>query len=159
MAAETADERARIGAAFHRISRGVRQTAALRIRIAREAQRAEREDQAEAVRLDQRRAETRKAQVKATIERLIWTEAEGDDSAEALLDHFETLLGEEDLYGRLADGEVESHIVRLREELGLSPPTDPAAASAPVSHWSPAFIAKPEAAPPPIPDQPFRASG
>ncbi|MDB5417947.1 MAG: hypothetical protein JWP50_1366, partial [Phenylobacterium sp.] len=33
MAAATADERARLGAAFHRISRGVRQTAALRVKL------------------------------------------------------------------------------------------------------------------------------
>ncbi|MDB5495534.1 MAG: hypothetical protein JWP86_2871, partial [Phenylobacterium sp.] len=42
MAAATADERARLGAAFHRICRGVRQTAALRVKLAGDATRCDR---------------------------------------------------------------------------------------------------------------------
>ncbi|HEY0437881.1 MAG TPA: hypothetical protein VGC92_14665 [Phenylobacterium sp.] len=164
MAAGTADERARLAAAFHRISRGVRQTAALRVRIAREVGRAQREDHAEVVRLDDRRATRRKAQVRATLERLIWTEAENDDSAEAMVDHLETLLGEDDLYGRLSEGEVESHIVRLRAELGLSPPAVPGegaeAGVEPSSAWGAAFLARPEeGGSPAVTGQPFQSSG
>src|SRR5207302_3593915 len=43
MAAQPA-EQARLGLAFHRLSRGVRQTAALRMKLAREAERAGRDD-------------------------------------------------------------------------------------------------------------------
>jgi hypothetical protein len=162
MAAETADERARLAVAFHRIGRGVRQTAALRTRLAGDARRAEREGQTEVIRLDERRLTRRKAQVKATVERLIWTEAESEDAAEALLDHFDTLLGEDDLYGRLAEGEVETHIARLSAELGLSPTPPPgegadAATSAPMPANAETGQGPAPAAV--IPDHPFRSSG
>ncbi len=172
MAAETADERARLGAAFHRISRGVRQTAALRTRLAADARRAEREGEADVIRLDERRIARRKAQVKATVERLIWTEAESEDDAEALLGDLETRLGEDELYGRLAEGEVETHIARLREELGLSQadhpgeggdtggapdrevPDDSASACVPAT----AGTREGREPAPVIPDHPFRSS-
>jgi hypothetical protein len=162
MAAEAADERARLAVAFHRIARGVRQTAALRTRLADDARRAERETQTEVVRLDERRIARRKAQVKATVERLIWTEAESEDAAEALLDDLETVLGEDDLYGRLAEGEVEMHIARLSEALGLSrtPPSGGADTSA-ASARLPALAETDEGSEPAavIPDHPFRSSG
>jgi hypothetical protein len=159
MAAESAEERARLGGAFHRISRGVRQTAALRIRLANHVRRAGREDQAEVARLDRRHAERRKAQVKATVERLIWTEAESEDAAESLVDGLESLLEEDDLYGRLADGEVEAHIARLSEELGLSPDVDAVESSDPSSTYAPAPRSNPGRGPPPIVgDHPIRSS-
>jgi hypothetical protein len=79
MAAEPA-EQARLAMTFHRLSRGVRQTAALRMKLAREAERSGREVAAEVISLDRRRLEKRKGQVKAAIQNLIWTEAEPDDS-------------------------------------------------------------------------------
>ena len=79
MAAEPAVQ-ARLAIAFHRLSRGVRQTAALRMKLAREAERAVRETTAEIISLEKRRLERRKGQVKAAIQSLIWTEAEPDDS-------------------------------------------------------------------------------
>ena len=159
MAAETADERARLGGAFHRIARGVRQTAALRARLAADARRGEREDQAEVIRLDERRVAKRRAQVKATVERLIWTEAEGEDAADTLLDDLETLLAEDELYGRLAEGEVEAHVARLREELGLSPTAHPSEGDQ-SSADVPAVARSGERPdrPPVIPDHPFRSS-
>ena len=172
MAAETADERARLGAAFHRIARGVRQTAALRTRLANDARRSDRDDQTEVIRLDERRVARRKAQVKASVERLIWSEAESEDAADTLLDDLETLLGEDELYGRLAEGEVETHIARLREELGLSQiahpgegadkssastreaPGDPSAARMPAM----AGTSEGREPLPAVPDHPFRSS-
>ena len=159
MAAESAEERARLGAAFHRIARGVRQTAALRTRLAADARRGEREEQAEVIRLDERRVARRKAQVKARVERLIWTEAESEDAADALLDDLETRLGEDELYGRLAEGEVEAHIARLSEELGLSQGAH-AGEGDPASAWNTAGAGTNERRerPPVIPDHPFRSS-
>jgi hypothetical protein len=155
MAAEAPEERARIARAFHSISRGVRQTAALRIRIAREAQRAEQDDQSQVVRLDVERAARRKAQVKATVERLIWTETESDDSAEALVDQLETLLDEDYLYGRFADGEVEAHIARLSHDLGLK--TAPVEEDTAAEEY-PRPTGAAGRARPPTPDHPFRSS-
>ncbi|HEV2532597.1 hypothetical protein, partial [Phenylobacterium sp.] len=88
MAAEPA-ERSRLALTFHRLSRGVRQTAALRMRLAREAERAGREQTAEVIQLDQRRLEKRKAHVKAAVECLIWTEAESPEALDAFKEKFE----------------------------------------------------------------------
>ncbi len=110
--------------------------------------------------------------MKATVERLIWTEAESEDDAEALLGDLETRLGEDELYGRLAEGEVETHIARLREELGLSQadhpgeggdtggapdrevPDDSASACVPAT----AGTREGREPAPVIPDHPFRSS-
>jgi hypothetical protein len=119
---QTAALRAKLAHAFHRISRGVRQTAALRAKLAHDAVRAERDETAEVVRLNERRVAKRRAQVRATVERLIWTEAETPERAEHLVSDLETFLDEDEVHGRLDDGEVEAHIVRLAAELGLKPP-------------------------------------
>src|SRR5512143_291336 len=72
MAAETAAERAALATSFHRVARGVRQTAALRTKLAGDARRAERDEAAEVVRLDQVRVARRQDQVRAAVHRLIW---------------------------------------------------------------------------------------
>ena len=91
MAAEPA-EQARLGLTFHRLSRGVRQTAALRMKLARDAERAGREQAAEVVDLAKVRVQKRRAQVQTTIDRLIWTEAESDDSEIVLRGELDELL-------------------------------------------------------------------
>ena len=115
MAAESADERARLGAAFHRISRSLRQTLALEARLDRDAT-------AEGVHLETARLARRKAQVKATVERLIWTETETQEREDHLCDLLETFLDEDHLHGRLADGDIDPHITRLCGEIGLKDP-------------------------------------
>jgi len=65
------------------------------------------------------RTHQRKAQVRAAMERIIWTECESDD-AEALVDSLDDLLSESALYDGFAEGEVEAHIAHIREALGLS---------------------------------------
>ena len=122
MAAETADQRARLGAAFHRISRGVRQTAALRAKLAGDATRCEREATAEGVSLEIARVARRKAQVKATVERLIWSETETQEREDHLCDLLDTFLDEDHLHGRLADGDIDAHIARICGEIGLPIP-------------------------------------
>jgi hypothetical protein len=122
MAAETADERAKLGAAFHRISRGVRQTAALRVKLAGDAVRCEREATADVVRLETARVAKRKAQVKATVERLIWSETETQERDDHLCDILQTFLDEDELHGHLAEGDVDNHIARICREIGLPSP-------------------------------------
>jgi hypothetical protein len=124
MAAEPADQ-ARLATAFHRISRGVRQTAALRMKLACDVQRAEREATAEVIRLEDRRVARRKTRLQATVGRLIWREAEKPDSdlhGDNLIDDLEKLLAADEAAGFLADGEIEHHIARLCQELRLPSP-------------------------------------
>jgi hypothetical protein len=117
------DEKARLGIAFHRVSRGVRQTAALRMRLAREAERAGRETAAEVIKLDQRRLEKRKAHVKAAVEGLIWTEAESPEAAERLDGDFEDLLEIETQDAETFEAEpLDEQIRRLAWVIGLSRP-------------------------------------
>jgi hypothetical protein len=123
MAAEPA-EKARLGLTFHRISRGVRQTAALRMRLAHEAERAGRETAAEVIKLDQRRLEKRKAHVKAAVECLIWTEAESPEAAERLDGDFEDLLEIETQDAETFEGEpLDEQIQRLAWVIGLERPS------------------------------------
>jgi len=69
-AAEDPEVCARLALAFHTVSRGVRQSLALQQRLARDRLRAEAEQ-----REDRKAAkETRKAQVRAAVVRLAWTE-------------------------------------------------------------------------------------
>jgi hypothetical protein len=121
MAAKTADERAKLGAAFHRISRGVRQTAALRVKLAGDAVRCEREVRTEVRREAARRVAQRRQRVEATVERLIWTEYE-DAEAEVLVDDLDMLLDEAELTDGFTADAVETHIARVCEELGLPSP-------------------------------------
>jgi hypothetical protein len=123
MAAEPA-EQARLAITFHRISRGVRQTAALRMRLAREAERAGRDATAEVISLDKRRLDKRKGQVKAAIESLIWTEAEGDDSTLSL--DLEDLLDiETQDPDTFAAEDLDEQVRRFAEKLGLEIPLRP----------------------------------
>jgi hypothetical protein len=125
MAAETPEERVRLATAFHRISRGVRQTAALRMKLARDAEQAGRETTAEAVRLEDRRVARRKTRLQATVGRLIWHEAEKPDSdlhGDNLIDELEKLLAADEAAGLLAEGEIDTHIARLCQELRLPSP-------------------------------------
>lgn len=106
--------------AFHRVSRSVRQSMALEARLKRDLMRDDREARAEAVQAAEALVRTRKAQVRAAVERLIWTEAENDEEAERLIDQLGEHLDEAALHQGFADDPVEVHIARLRAELGLS---------------------------------------
>jgi hypothetical protein len=115
------DEQARLSLTFHRLSRGVRQTAALRMRLVREAERAGREAAAEIVDLQKARVERRKGQLKAAIGSLIWTEAEGDDST--LSTDLEELLDIETQDPETFEEEdLDEQVRRFAEILGLDPP-------------------------------------
>ncbi|MDB5475327.1 MAG: hypothetical protein JWP49_838 [Phenylobacterium sp.] len=127
MAAEPA-EQARLSLTFHRLSRGVRQTAALRMKLARDAERSQREDAAEVIQLDQRRLAKRKAQVKAAVECLIWTEAENPEAYETFNLDLEELLAIETQDAESFENEpVGAQIERLCRVLGISNPAHPRA--------------------------------
>jgi hypothetical protein len=122
MAAEPA-EQARLSLTFHRLSRGVRQTAALRMRLAREAERAQRETAEDVISLDKRRLGKRKAQVKAAVESLIWTEAESPEALETFTLNLEELLDIEPQDAETFLGEpLDDQIERLCDVIGVSPP-------------------------------------
>ncbi|MDB5444046.1 MAG: hypothetical protein JWP86_3273 [Phenylobacterium sp.] len=115
LAAETAKDAALLANSLHRISRSIRQTLALEAKLDRDARKETRRE-AEA------RVAQRKAQVKATVERLIWDEAETQEREDHLRDVLTTFLDEDDLYGHLAEGDIDTHIARLCTELGIPPP-------------------------------------
>ncbi|MFC3068530.1 hypothetical protein [Phenylobacterium soli] len=121
MEAEEPADRAKLATAFHRISRSVRQTAALKLRLEREAKRAVREDQA-AVRADrERQVDLRKTKVKAQVEQLIWTEHEGEeaDRCESILDD---LLDADALQDDFLDQDLDTQVARLAIDLNLPSP-------------------------------------
>jgi hypothetical protein len=119
MTAEPADQ-AKLSLTFHRLARGVRQTAALRMRLAREAERAGREETAEVIQLDKARTEARKTRVRAAVERLIWTEVEPDER-----DDFIEVLGERLDALDIADPDeaMGDLIPRIAKDIGLASPT------------------------------------
>jgi hypothetical protein len=123
--------KAQTALAFHRVSRSVRQSMALEARLARDLERRDQQAGAEAVQAEEARVRTRKAQVRAAVERLIWTEAESDEEAERLVDDLSERLDEEALYEGFAGDPIETHIARLRAELGLQGETSPPAADPP----------------------------
>jgi predicted nucleic acid-binding protein len=125
MAADDAEVAARYMGAFHRLSRSARQTLALEAKLLRDRQRADREDRDAAAQEHSHRVERRKAQVKAAVERLIWTETE-DDEAEQLIDDLDALLKAESLRDAFTAEPLDAHIAKLCRELGLAePPADP----------------------------------
>jgi hypothetical protein len=123
LAAETPERKAMLASALHRISRSVRQTLALEARLVRDALRQDREDQAAAQDAVVARKTRRSAQVKATVERLIWMEHEKDgEDADHLVECLGELLGEDILHDDFDTEPLEAHIAQLCASLGLSPP-------------------------------------
>jgi 2'-5' RNA ligase len=96
---------------------------ALEARLKRDLIQQDREARTEAVQAAESRIRLRKAQVRAAVERLIWTEAKNDEEAERLVDELGEHLDEAALHQGFADDPVELHVARLRAELGLSSET------------------------------------
>ena len=116
-AASTLEEAQALALAFHRVSRSVRLSVALELRLERDV----RDHAAEDRRLNLRAADTRKAQVRKAIAREAYAEYEPDD-AEALLDELEDRLEEEALYETFPQGAIEACLSRIRKDLGLPDP-------------------------------------
>ena len=117
------EAQARLSLTFHRLSRGVRQTAALRMKLAHDATRSDREQAAEVVKLETARAEKRQGQVKAGVEALIWTEAEGVEAFDELQGELEERLQIEvqDDQAFLAEP-LAAQVARIAHCIGLPPP-------------------------------------
>ena len=133
MACAAADDRARLALAFHRISRSVRQTAALRLRLYRDARSAAREAAAVIEAQAKARVEDRKSRVGTAVKELIWTEYEDADEAGEREAEFERLLEDEALGEAFTTEPVAAQIARLARAVGLSiaDPAAPAADPAP----------------------------
>ena len=125
LAAETAGEAATLADAFHKLSRSVRQSLALEARLSREAVRAAREAdervQAEAAKpLVRRRAEA-----KARLARLVWTEAEDEAAFRYWDDGIERLLAAAEFDPGFAEQPIEEIVERLAETLKANAPPGP----------------------------------
>ena len=106
------------GQTLHRMGRSLRQTLALKAKLARE--------QAEGVRKDRARAETeragkihdRKEQIRSPLERAIWDEAEDDDSAEREVVRLDDLVDALARAEGFLDEPVDQLITRIAHALG-----------------------------------------
>jgi hypothetical protein len=109
----------------------VRQSIALEARLVRDAARAGREAaedaerQRTAILRDPTAMVRRKAAVQAAIEKIIWTEREGDE-AEDLLERLEDHLAPGSVDDDLCLAPIEAHIAGLCAGLGLPLPETPA---------------------------------
>jgi hypothetical protein len=122
LAADDVATKSELGRTFHHVARSVRQTLALEARLERDRQRAGREDRAEAEHHRTAHAERRKAQVKIAVKRCVRYEHAGFD-AENLLGELDERLEEDALHDLFAgEDDIDVHIARLCEELGVPPP-------------------------------------
>ncbi|THD59521.1 hypothetical protein [Phenylobacterium sp.] len=134
LAAETTVEADKLALAFQRVSRGVRQTFALELKIERARREIEREDAraAEAAEPEPREevdpalaearacTQDRKRRVRGALHRLIWDEAEGDEEEFEVLDYdLETRLGEAARRADFLDLPIETLIRQIKSDMGL----------------------------------------
>jgi hypothetical protein len=120
-AAEDPAEKVRLADAFHQMGRGMRQSLALHARMEREAKQAEADPQPPGERREKRLR--RRAEVKAAIERLIWTEREKLDAEPYVLRaRLNALLTNEAETEAFPDEDPQAVIARIAEMLGISVP-------------------------------------
>jgi hypothetical protein len=105
--------------AFHRISRSIRQSLALKARLERDQRQAAREAANDAARQTLDRVQKKRSQIRRAISHDVWSEYEGDE-AEALLDDLDAWVYEASEDEAFLDAPVELLIARIRENLGLA---------------------------------------
>jgi hypothetical protein len=106
--------------AFHRVSRSLRQTLALRAKLGRDHTLGLRDDAKARARDVRDRVYDRKKQVRAALSRLIWTEAESQDDAEQLIDVLDAHLDDAALLDEtFADQPLADCIARIGAEMRL----------------------------------------
>ena len=129
LAVGDAREAADLALGFQRSSRSVRQTIALKAKLLRDRVRFGREDKTHAVREAEGRMLIRKAQVRLSVERAVWNEADGPE-AERLLGELDDILEAETFSDDFVQGLVQTHIARICAELGVEPPAPTGGADA-----------------------------
>ena len=123
-AEQNAQDAAVEASAFHNIGRAVRQTIALEMKLERDRKTLDREDSKHAAGAREAQVKQRRQRLRATVQRMVWTEIESDE-AEALVDHLDDLLAEDALDEAFADSDFDDQVARLRGDLGLPPlPSD-----------------------------------
>jgi len=129
LAAETAQEAQALGLAFQRVSRSVRQCLALEARMEREAK-ADAREAVDRTRLDRDvRIRDVKRRVGEAMDRLIWTEADGDcDGIEMLDEDLALRLDEMALAEDFLKIPLETLVERLAVDMGLTVRVQPPAA-------------------------------
>ncbi len=119
LAAEAAREAADLALGFQRAARTVRQCLALKSRLQWDAERRERETRAEVEDAQAARAERRKAQVRLAVKRAILETFDSYDADNRLGD-LEERLDEDALYDLFAGhDDINVHIARMCEEMGV----------------------------------------
>ena len=119
MAAETADDQAKLGTTFHRLSRSVRQTAAWKMRLLKDAEALMKAQARRAEDKAASRRKERKARVEAALTELIASE-EDEETAEALELELCERLEREALFDSFLDEPIEVQVERIAKGLGLS---------------------------------------
>jgi hypothetical protein len=124
MAAEEAAEFHDAGRSFQRMGRALRQTLALKSKLKRDALVQAGEARAVADQDRTRQVAALKARVRAAVEPEVWNEHERDDWSELDLAELDDRLDAQAEAPDFLDTPVETHIARLRADLGLPPPDD-----------------------------------
>lgn len=130
LATEDAKSTADLGLAFHRIARTVRQSIALEARLVRDAARAERELQQDAVARqellreilprDPRRIARRKEEVREAVQQVIWDELEDEDERHYFTDLLEQRLEMGARDPGFCVESLEAHIDRMLADFSLA---------------------------------------
>jgi hypothetical protein len=121
MQAETPRARADLAVAFHRLSRSVRQTTALRVKLAAEAERAGREAAVHAAGAERERRRRRGTQVVQAV--LAWAEHETPDADfDELQERLETALETEALYEDFLTDDLDAQVARIARSFGIPVP-------------------------------------
>ena len=121
--AEDLDQAQRVAGAFHQVSRSARQSLALAQKLQRERVRAEHDDLAFTERRALGRRQTRKADARAAMRRLIWTEAERPEHERLRLSaDLDLILDAEALTEAFLQAPLQQILEKLCRLLGLKPP-------------------------------------
>ena len=120
LAAEAPQEAETLASGFHKLSRSVRQSLALEARLRRDAERVRREAEVQAETDAAKPAIRRRAEAKARLDRLIWTEAEYDGTVRFWDEGARRLLAEAEFTA--PDRPVEALVNDLAEILRARPP-------------------------------------
>ena len=120
LSADTPQEAETLASGFHKLSRSVRQSLALEARLRRDAERVRREEEAKTEAAAEKPAIRRRAEAKARLDRLIWTEAEYDDTARFWDEGARRLLADAEFTA--PDRPVEALVEELAQILRARPP-------------------------------------